>query len=224
MAKKPRAETSVNWVSLSLEIAELFEAGPVLEEELFAGRTLEVRRLLEAVLDRSKHVVLYGERGVGKTSIANIFWKRYNKTLQTVIAARVQAVPADDFSSVWVRALEEFQHVSASIGKAQLAPIDVGYGVVTPDTIRREFTKCKPNAIPIIIIDEYDQLTDQAARLGTANVIKSFYDYSVNTTIVLVGVADDVHSLIADHESLRRALSQIKLERMRAGRIARVNQ
>jgi Cdc6-like AAA superfamily ATPase len=204
----------IDWASLAYEIAELFEAGPVLEEEMFAGRISEVRRMLEAVLDRSKHVVLYGERGVGKTSIANIFWKRYNKTLQTVIAARVQANPTDDFSSLWIKALEEFQNVSKTIGKSSLAPIESNYSVVTPDTIRREFSKCNANSIPIIVIDEYDKLIDADARLLTANVIKSFYDYSVNATIILVGVAEDIHDLIDDHESLRRALSQVKLERM----------
>ncbi len=214
MARKPRTVEEFSWDALSWDIDQLFEGGPVLEEELFAGRTAEVRRMLEAVLTRSKHAVLYGERGVGKTSIANIFWKRYNKTLQTVITSRVQAVPTDDFSSVWIRALEEFKYVSETIGKSHLAPIDSAYSVVTPDTIRREFSKCKPNAIPIVIIDEYDQLVDRQARMLTANVIKSFYDYSVNATIILVGVAEDIHNLVEDHESLRRAFSQIRLERM----------
>ena len=207
--------TPPNWERLSFEISELFEAGPVAEEELFAGRVVEVSRMLESVLDRSKHIVLYGERGVGKTSIANIFWRRYNKMLQTVIAARIQANPSDNFSSLWTRVLEEFKHISITIGKDELVPINENHQVVNPDTIRREFQKCRPNAIPIIIIDEFDKLSDRNARELTANVIKAFYDYSVSATIIIVGVSDDIDGLIEDHRSLRRSLSQIKLERMK---------
>src|SRR4051794_9787010 len=93
----------MNWVTLEWEVGSLFSGAPVAEEEMFAGRTPEVSRMLEAVLDPAKHVILFGERGVGKTSIANVFWKRYNKTLQTVVAARAQADPSDSFSSLWIK-------------------------------------------------------------------------------------------------------------------------
>jgi Cdc6-like AAA superfamily ATPase len=209
---KPRA--AEDWWQLSFDIGNLFTGAPIAEEELFAGRSKEVRQMLEAVLDRSRHVILYGERGVGKTSIANVFWKRYNKTLQTVIAARVQAHPADTFSSLWIKALEEFQSVGKQIGRSDLAPIDASYESVTPEIVRRELQKCRANAIPIIIIDEFDKLRDQGARELTANLIKELYDYSINATIILVGVAEDVSDLIRDHQSIRRALSQVKLERM----------
>ena len=170
--------------------------------------------MLDAVLDRSRHVLLYGERGVGKTSIGNVFWKRYNKTLQTVIAARVQAHPADTFSSLWIKAFEELQAVGKQTGRSALAPVGSAFEVVTPETIRRELQKCRPNAIPIIVLDEFDKLRDASARELTANVIKELYDYSVNVTIIIIEVAEDVGELIKDHRSLTRALSQVKLERM----------
>ena len=173
--------------------------------------------MLEGVLDRSKHVVLFGERGVGKTSIANVFWKRYNKTLQTVIAARVQADPSDTFSSLWIKSFEELRAVSIQTGRSDLVPIETNYEQVTPDIIRRELQKCRPNAIPIIIIDEFDKLKDKAARELTAHVIKSLYDNAdtVNTTVILVGVAEDIRELIEDHKSLKRALTEVKMERMK---------
>jgi Cdc6-like AAA superfamily ATPase len=81
--------------------------------------------------------------------------------------------------------------------------------------VRRELQKCKPNSIPIIIIDEFDNLKDNDARELTAHVIKSLYDYTVNATIILVGVADDLRELISNHQSLPRTIVQIKLERMK---------
>lgn len=76
--KKP--ENQDDWLSLEWEVAQLFDGAPIDEQDLFAGRQTEVRRMLEAVMERSKHVVLYGEKGVGKTSLSNVFWKRFNKT------------------------------------------------------------------------------------------------------------------------------------------------
>lgn len=213
-----RSKTENEWLALEWEVGSLFSGAPVAEEEMFAGRTPEVSRMLEAVLDRAKHVVLFGERGVGKTSIANVFWKRYNKALQTIIAARVQADPSDSFSSLWIKAIEELKAVGAATGRSDLIPLQTEYDQVNPDIIRRELQKCRPNAIPIIIIDEFDKLRDSDARELTAHVIKALYDNAdtINTTIIIVGVAEDIRELVEDHKSLTRALTEIKMERMRS--------
>lgn len=214
MARASRSER--DWLTLEWELGSLFSGAPVAEEEMFAGRTPEVNRMLEAVLDNGKHVVLFGERGVGKTSIANVFWKRYNKMLRTVVAARVQADPSDSFSSLWIKALDELRATSISTGKADLLPINAEYETVTPAIIRRELQKCRPNAIPIIIIDEFDKVINESARELTAHVIKALYDdaATINTTVIIVGVAEDIRELIEDHKSLTRALTEIKMERM----------
>lgn len=210
------ARTEVDWLSLEWEVGSLFSGAPVAEEDMFAGRTNEVSRMLEAILDPAKHVVLFGERGVGKTSIANVFWKRYNKTLQTVVAARVQADPSDSFSSLWIKALEELKATAIATGRKDLIPINTEYDEITPDLIRRELQKCRANAIPIIIIDEFNELEDDSARKLTAHVIKNLYDNAatINTSIILVGVAEDIRELVEDHKSLYRALSEVKMERM----------
>jgi len=110
--------------------------------------------------------------------------------------------------------IEELRAFAVQCGRGDLVPIDTDFSELTPDIIRRELQKCRPNAIPILIIDEFDKLQDSGARELTANVIKSLHDYSVPATIILVGVAENVGQLIADHESIRRALTPIKLERM----------
>lgn len=209
-----KPKTREDWEALAFEITMLFSGAPVDEEELFAGRSAEVRRILDAVFERSRHVVLFGERGVGKTSIANVFWKRYNQNLQTFIAARVQADPSDDFSSLWKKALRELKSVAGQIGRLDMVPVSVDHEILDPDTIRRELQKCAANALPILIIDEFDNLENEYARVLTANTIKSFYDYSLSTTLIIVGVSENIDDLIRDHQSIVRAISQVKLERM----------
>lgn len=206
--------TSDDWTTLGFEISTLFDGAPIDEEDLFAGRQTEVRKILETVFARSKHVVLFGERGVGKTSLSNIFWKRFNTTVRSFIVARVQAGPYDDFSSLWIRALEELHAAGVATGKPEYVRFETDFETITPSHVRRELQKCTPNALPIIIIDEYNEIIDQDAKRLTANLIKEFYDFSVTATVILVGVAENTSELIEDHASIDRALVQIPLSRM----------
>lgn len=210
--KKPTSED--DWITLEFEISTLFDGAPIDEEDLFAGRSAEVRKILDAVFTRSKHVVLFGERGVGKTSLSNVFWKRFNKTLKSFVVARVQAGPHDTFSSLWIRALEELRANAVSLGRQDLIPVDIDYEVITPSHIRRELQKCGANALPIIIIDEYNEVVADSAKRLTANLLKEFYDFSISTTVILVGVAENISELIQDHGSIDRALIEVPLSRM----------
>ncbi len=106
--------TNDDWLQLKLDVGRLFSAAPLSQghgtrENLYTGRASEVRVMMHAVRDPAKHVLLYGERGLGKTSLANAFWRNNNTLTQPLFAARVQVYPFDDFSSLWSRALEEFQ-------------------------------------------------------------------------------------------------------------------
>lgn len=210
--KKPTSAD--DWLALDLDISMLFDGAPIDEEALFAGRSPEVEKILRTVFDRSKHVVLFGERGVGKTSLSNVFWKRFNKTLRSFIVARVQAGPQDSFSSLWTRALIELKAAGMSSGKAQHVAFNTDYTEITPSDVRRELQKCGANALPIVIVDEYNEIRDANAKTLTANLIKEFYDFSVTTTIIVVGVAENISELVEDHKSLDRALVQIPLARM----------
>lgn len=210
--KKPRTED--DWFQLAFEIQTLFDGAPVDEEDLFAGRSAEVRKIVEAVVSKSKHVVLFGERGIGKTSLTNVFWKRFSKTLRSFIIARIQAGPHDTFSTLWGRALEELHAAGVNSGKAEYVNFNPQQEVLTPSQIRRELQKCGANALPIIIVDEYSEVIDENAKRLTANLIKEFYDFTVTTTVILVGVAENISELIEDHSSIDRAIVEIPLSRM----------
>ncbi len=55
-----------------------------------------------------------------------------------------------------------------------------------------------------------------------ANTIKMLSDYSVNCTVVLVGVAENVNDLVGEHESIPRALEQIPMPRMSTGELREI--
>jgi len=209
--------TAEDWRTLDFEIMQLFSpATPINEADLFAGRRSQVIRLIEAVSERGRHAVLYGERGVGKTSLANIFHMLIGGPRQTVVPIRKQTGPTDTFVTLWKRVFEDI-HIEKidEAGNAAYVPLADQYlGAITPDNIVKELGNFSVNHIPVIIIDEFDKLKNSRARQLISHTIKSLSDAGINATIVIVGVADDIDFLIAEHSSVERNLTEIKMPRM----------
>ena len=45
---------------------------PISVRELFAGRSKEIEKSMEAIVEKGGHLIIYGDRGEGKTYFANI--------------------------------------------------------------------------------------------------------------------------------------------------------
>jgi len=75
---------------------------------------------------------------------------------------------------------------------------------------------------PVIFLDEFDRIADPRARGMFADTIKMLSDQVVPATVVLVGVADTVDELIAEHGSVERALVQIHMPRMSRGELEQI--
>lgn len=52
-------------------------AVPISSDSLFAGRSTQISKLVDAINQRGQHAVLFGERGVGKTSLANVLGEKW---------------------------------------------------------------------------------------------------------------------------------------------------
>jgi Cdc6-like AAA superfamily ATPase len=213
--------TPDDWRAKEFEAADLFSpAAPVDEKDLFAGRTEQIDKMLEAAWEKGKHAVLFGERGVGKTSLGKVFSAMFPKTLRHILAVREQVDPSDDFSSIWRKVFKDLRvRAVGADPSTPHEPLAIDYpGVIQPDDIRREFQDIfSSNDVPIIVIDEFDKARDSKDKNIhelMANTIKHLSDYSVNATIILIGVADDVNDLIGEHPSITRCLEQIPMPRM----------
>lgn len=210
-----------DWDAKRFEASQLFSpAAPIDERSLFAGRKIQIDKMLEAVSEKGKHAVLFGERGVGKTSLGRVFHAIFPRTIRHILAVREQIDPSDDFSSIWRKVFKDLRvrSVDAETGTQHLPLANEYPGAIMPDDIRREFQYIfSPNDIPIIIIDEFDKAresSDTKIHEMMSNTIKHLSDYSINATIILIGVADDVNDLIGEHPSITRAIEQIPMPRM----------
>ena len=206
----------------SAEIAKVFTpSAPIDNATLFAGRTQQVLKVINAINQRGQHVVLYGERGVGKTSLANVLHDILGLLERDDV--KVLAVNCDastNFSSLWNSVFRELtlteQKPAAGFGKdtsRELIPANEYLeDKVTPDDVRYMFEQLETPTV--VIIDEIDRISRKGDTTKIADTIKTLSDHSTNTTLVLVGVADSVDDLITEHRSVERALVQIQMPRM----------
>jgi hypothetical protein len=60
----------VDWKQLRIEILGTFTPGPPIEEVAqFSGRKSVIQRLQDIAIEKARHAIIFGERGVGKTSL-----------------------------------------------------------------------------------------------------------------------------------------------------------
>jgi Cdc6-like AAA superfamily ATPase len=197
-------------------------ATPVSESALFAGRMHELRRVLDTITQRGKHAVIFGERGVGKTSLATVISSRLKVPGTTVIAPRVNCDSTDTYSSLWRKVFSQLDLLrktptvgfQLTIFEETVKAADVIREDASPDEVRRLLSLLADTGMLIIIFDEFDRILDDMTRRMMADTIKALSDHDVPITIILVGVADSVDDLISQHESIERAIVQTKMPLM----------
>ena len=208
--------------AIALRLGTVFSpAAPVNETTLFAGRQQQLQELSDAVNQRGMHAVLFGERGVGKTSLANVLPQFLNLAGVTgLVVSRVNCDSADSFASLWQKTLREIQ-LSRQIPMAGFgAPSRMADDTLdsllppepSPEDIR--YTLQRLGISLLLVMDEFDRLQDENVSRLMADTIKALSDHSVNVTIALVGVADTVDGLLKEHQSIDNCLVQVQMPRM----------
>lgn len=193
-------------------------SAPVKSLESFAGRNDELERITETVLQRGRHAVVYGERGVGKTSLANVLpdkLDRLGRFEYGVVRHNCSSTPT--FRSMWEAVFREFtikrQLVDSNpVALSNYLPEDAG-----PEDVRILLQQL---GSAVVIFDEYDRVPRSSPISAMlADTIKSLSDHAVDATIIIVGVADSIDELISEHVSIGRAITQIQLSRMFEGEL-----
>jgi Cdc6-like AAA superfamily ATPase len=185
-----------------LKVGQVFTPGaPISRLDTLSGRSNQISEILTAFGGVGQHVVLYGERGVGKTSLANVLVEILAKVDRKVMVhARVNCGSNDSFTRLW-------EHIFRDLG---VDPDDVSVDL-SPEDVRHLLERAN---VSLVVIDELDRLEDDDALTLLADTIKTLSDHAVHATLVLVGVADSVDELVGDHRSIERALVQVKMPRM----------
>ena len=199
---------------------QVFTPGfPVHQRDLFSGRAEQLDRTIDALSAPGRHPVIFGQRGVGKTSLANIL----GQVLKNLVSVKVSCDGNDTFPTIWNRIL-----YTASISFKQQAfgfsQDDATKTISLGDALGHDPSTTKPAEIAdllrrvqgycVVILDEFDKVTDQQTKAAFADLIKILSDTAQDVTLILVGVAENIHELLGAHPSIDRNLVQIELPLM----------
>lgn len=210
-----------------VQLGEVFTpASPIHDADLFSGRSDLLVRIAHAVNQRGMHCILFGERGVGKTSLANILPSTLVSAGAELVVAAVNCDTTDDYSSLMHKLMQEIV--------AEVKRPNVGFGSdftafqnplsqSLPERPRPNDVRLLMQAVGanvLLILDEFDRIVDQDSVRLVADTIKTFSDRAVPATFVLVGVANNVDWLLREHQSIERCLTQVLMPRMTAEELA----
>lgn len=199
-------------------------ASPIDDRELFRGRTRELVKVIGAVQELGQHAVVYGERGIGKTSLAYMARDSFRQaSVGPSLAVRIPCSADDDFASVWrklpPRLVSELDLLEPGYAEELSSTVERSKAVldtdeITPDVVARALHLVSSRVPLLVVLDEFDRIGDLGSPTLFADLIKTLSDDLIPCTLVIVGVADDVDGLISGHRSVERALRQIAMPRM----------
>ena len=199
-------------------LAEVFTpTQPIALPDLLSGRRELVNRLMMDIFAPSQHVLLYGDRGVGKTSIARVLAVLAEEAngVNGRCSYMVSCASNDTYASIWRKVFREIRVAERAIGfqttgqKGTTRSLEPPNSFDSPDEARLLLQRLQNPTT--IIIDEFDRVQSDDAKLLMTDTIKLFSDNYVPCSIVLVGVGQSIEQLIAAHESISRNVDYVQV-------------
>ena len=202
-------------------------AQPVTDRRLFAGRLDVLTHLIEVIENRLAHVVLFGERGIGKTSLMHILADLARESDYLTLRATCGA--SSQFDVLFRNLLRDIP----LIYHESVSPTDTGTGAdatlasLLPDRSfdSRELADLLSGITSVrilLMLDEYDRIESETFRLNIAELIKNLSDGAAPVQLVIAGVSSNLHELIGYIPSIRRNVVGVPLPKLTETEVAQI--
>lgn len=210
----------------------LSPAFPIRSIELLRGREKELETIRRALVMPGRHVFIFGDRGVGKSSLAHTAANVYQSsdgapitvsgssdgTFTSIIAnIAYQALNRSRIQKIETTRIRSFTWRGLSLGEnREISPVDISAQLSTiGDAIGllAEVGALHSRA-PIIVLDEFDTIANVDERNKFASLLKMIGDQEVPIKFVFTGVGFSLDGLLGAHQSAYRQLATIELDRL----------
>ncbi len=182
---------------------------PILVERGLVGRRKQLDRAISAVQIERAHLTIFGERGNGKTSFSNVLAALAEDAGYGVVRHTCTTRPSFG---------ELFGAVVAKIPPRFLRPVmaeeeSQAFGRRTMWTVATAVAQLQEIRAGhvLIMIDEFDRLSDEDSVRDVTELLKTTSDLSVRVSFVLIGVAESMDELRQVHPSLARTMVALAL-------------
>ncbi|USF86412.1 AAA family ATPase [Candidatus Endoriftia persephone] len=192
-----------------------------------------MKKIIEHINTPGQHVLLYGDRGVGKSSLANISTQLLIKNLIQGKLFTKRCDSKDSFASIVEQPLADlgvevnltsYSKSHRQSGKAGLSIPIASAGVSSDRTESKNYmvSPCTPSKVAdllkdssgLLYIDEADQIASVEDKVSLAELIKLLSDHGSKFKIFVVGIAQTGEDLTGAHPSAQRCLKETKLRKM----------
>ena len=194
-------------------------AQPVTDPSMFAGRVSVLTSVIRAIEDQRVHCVIYGERGIGKTSMLHML-------ARSAKDARYQVV------YITCGARSEFDETIRAIASKISLIYHADFGPTSPEGERGDsfestfdhepllvrsasdhFAKIEGTRV-LVVMDEFDRITSEELRRAMAEFLKSLSDQAVRMQFVIAGVAANLTEIISNVPSIQRNIFAMQVPKM----------
>jgi len=214
------------------KVREVFTPySPVKSCDLLSGREGEIISLLSSINTPGQHALIYGDRGIGKSSVANIVGELVQNSLGYSVYTK-KCSSGDSFKDIVSEILGSqgyntnctesiAEHNESKGAKAGLAvfsgnlksirktieKIDISENYLSPSWVAKELKDSKS----LLIIDEADVIKCEDSKLKLAEFIKHLSDYESKLKVLIVGISETGRDLVSNHKSVERCINEIFL-------------
>lgn len=201
----------------------LTSAQPIQSPQHLKGRTRPLQLLLDALTSPGRHAFIYGYRGVGKSSLAQTtaFQLQHSSGPPIVIGCE----PSSSFSQICQDVIRIALNVNPLEKKGQskfnLGASVAGYGgnislergrgqaeiqIASVNEAVSYFRSACEKFTPgfVVVLDEFDQLTDTEEHRRFALLLKQVSDQKIPVRFIFCGIADTIEKLFTQHASIFR--------------------
>lgn len=201
---------------------------PIDSFEHLVDRELQLQSAEEALASRGRHVFIYGERGVGKTSLAHTIAYKHESSAEAPVFCACgrqtdfASVIRDIVMQLAGRSQLHAQEATRSVGvqaaglsagfalKASQKPLAEAIDLNLAASLLHEATAGRRQRA-IVVVDEFENLGNPQDRQRFAELIKQLSDRQVALALVFCGIGQSLDELLEGHGSAHRYLEGIKV-------------
>ncbi|MCS3805833.1 archaellum biogenesis ATPase FlaH [Chromobacterium alkanivorans] len=207
----------------------LSPARPISSIEKLYGREIEIETIERSLYQPGRHIFIYGDRGIGKSSLAATAAYQYHNSETSPIF--VGGSCDETFKSIIANIANKAMSISRFVNTKKTSNFGFEWkgvkfnsgietnskdiasqiqGVGDAADLLDQISKVLPKKT-VIVIDEFDAIPEIDDRNKFASLLKQLGDQDINIRFIFTGIAKSIDELLGAHQSAYRQLETIEL-------------
>ena len=189
---------------------------PVSDRKRFAGRLDVLTAVIRALEEQRLHVVVYGERGLGKTSVMHVLTQAARDARYLVVYVSCGADSNFDevFRTIAAHIPMLFHSAvgptSPDVEKGKTLADILPKSMISPRVASDILAKIVGTRV-VVVLDEFDRCASEEFRQNVAELIKNLSDRLVRVQLVIAGVAANLTELLEHIPSIQRNIFALQV-------------